>query len=214
MNFKEAFEKWANQKGFNAAQAANIMFATRATLLQALAAQSRGYTLLRRLWLLTSDPIFEPTQEEKNQFEGRKATNEKTEMLLELTIGEFFINRYLETGRMPDDDELVQLSARETRNKAEVAALIVKRYQIIKVGSAYRIKNPEGKGIAQTQAAILCAELEHVADLSHTEQQLWLQRNQSSLKKLQGYMTMLFKTPGDISKGFGDVREAKRKQLF
>lgn len=214
MNFKEALEFWMTQKKLNAVQTANIMFANRGTLLQMLAGQTRGYTLLRRLFLLTGNAIFQPTEEEKDQFESRKTTPEKTEMLLDLTIGEFFIDRYLKTGRMPDGDELIQLSARERRKKSEIAALIAKRYQIIKVGSAYRIKNPEGKGVAQTQAAMLCAELEHVADLPQNEQRAWMQRNQSALKKLQGYMGILLRFPGDFTRGFGDLRDAKNSQSF
>lgn len=214
MNFKEALEFWMTQKKLNSVQTANIMFANRGTLMQMITGQTRGYTLLRRLFLLTGNPIFQPTEEEKNQFEGRKTTPEKTEMLLDLTIGEFFIDRYLKTGRMPDDDELIQLSARERRKKSEIAALITKRYQIIKVGAAYRIKNPEGKGAAQTQAAILCAELEHVADLPQNEQRAWVQLNQGSLKKLHGYMGILLKFPGDFTRGFNDLRDAKNSQSF
>ena len=205
---KMAFDDWAASKKLNQVQAANILFVSRSALKNALARESRGYTMLKRLYLLTGLEIFEPKPDEEAVFQQKKWSNEKAESLMDLVIGELFIQRYLTTGRLPDDDELLQYRGDATRNRAELVQLIAKRYQILKVSNGYRVKNPEGKGAAQTQAAKLCAELEHVAQLPEADQREWIRTNLPSLKKLQGYMTMLQQQPGNWAKGFEAIHQA------
>lgn len=208
---KNYFDSWALNKGLSQVQAANILFVSRSALKNALARESRGYVMLKKLHLLTGSNLFEPTTEEEVVFKQKKWGKEKAESMMDLVIGELFIQRYLNTGRLPDDDESLQYNSDAIRNRKELLQLLTKRYQIVKVGEGYRVKNMEGKGVTQTQAAKLCSELEHIAQLSEPEQLEWVRVNATSLKKLQGYMTMLLRYPGKWNEGFRDINQASRE---